>query len=172
MTKPDDEVKAAKKVTPWPLITIGVFGTVLIMAAVAMAWLQFFSISKSIANDSEVYQEQRGSIFDDGQTEREFDGLGRGGEYSRAMAVGVVSQLKGDDVTVIGGGKEVAVTMTDTTRVSGTESDLAVNDSVVIFGTKNDDDSITATRIVVRNDSLFEPPSRERPQMRNNVPSA
>ena len=141
------QVKAAKSVPPWPLITIGVFVTVLVLAFFTVGWLGFASLHKQ-ASRTGGYSMQRGDM----NTRDHFGSRYRGGGYARsAAASGVVTKIDGDTVTIAGYGKQVTVKKTDSTVVSGDKSDLAVNDSVAVYGTTASDGTVTATRILVRN---------------------
>lgn len=80
----------------------------------------------------------------------------RGGPAMRSFAAqGVITAINGDTITVSGGGKQVTVKKTDSTTVSGDETSIAVNDTVAVVGATNSDGTITATRIIVRNESFF-----------------
>jgi hypothetical protein len=148
-----------RQATPWPLVTVGVFGTVLLLAAFAMAWLQFIALGTTIMQDetTEYYWDLQ--QYDEGG-----DGL--------AAATGVITRLDEESATVAGGGQEVVVVITDETRVIGGADGLKVNDTVYVYGAENTDTTITATRIVVDNDGQLAVPMIDQPRPKSNVPSA
>ncbi len=145
----------AQKTPPWPLITIGVVGTVLVLALGAFWWLQLVSLHKTESRTSSSrYGQMERPQFGGGSENGRSDMPNRRG-FSRAVATGVVTAINGNTITVAGGGKQVTVKKTDSTVISGDESDLAVNDTVLVYGTAASDGTVTATRIVVRNSSLL-----------------
>ena len=149
------EVAVVKKRTPWPLITVGIFGTVLLLAAIAMAWLQFVGMHRTASHMGlDQGYSQRSQHF--GYGDRDYSRGGQRGMVARPAATGVVTAVNGDTVTVSGGGKQVTVKTSSMTRITGDETDIAVNDTVVVYGTKNDDGSIAATRIMVRNGATLD----------------
>lgn len=150
------EVAAVKKQTPWPLITVGIFGTVLLLAAVAMAWLQLVGMHRSSVRTSPDYGYSQQHSQQYGSGGRDYSRGGQRGSAARPVATGVVTAVSGDSITVSGGGKQVTVKTSSATRITGDETDVAVNDTVVVYGTKNDDGSIAATRIVVRNSAVLD----------------
>ena len=148
-------VTVVKKRTPWPLITVGIFGTVLLLAAIAMAWLQFVGMHRgAVHTGMDQSYSQRSQQY--GYGGRDYSRGGQRGMAARPAATGVVTAVNGDTVTVSGGGKQVTVKTSSTTRIAGDETDIAVNDTVVVYGTKNDDGSIAATRIMVRNGTTLD----------------
>lgn len=145
---------AAQRATPWPAITLGIVGTVFILAAIATAWLYFFSLSNEVSYEAQTYSEQRDQYYDDEPYLREY-----GDRRGQPVASGVVSEISGDTLTVIGGGDKVSVKQSNATRIVGDESTVAINDTVLIFGSQNDDGSVSATRIVIRNNLLQDEPN-------------
>lgn len=138
---------------PWPLIVIGVVATVLVIAVVAVGWLQLESLRGTTRTASRYSMQQDGTNFGGGQGEYYGNGGGsmRSGRASRPTLSGVVTALTDTTVTVSGSGKQVTVDKTSNTTISGDSSTLAVNDTVLVYGTTNSDGTVSATRIVVRN---------------------
>lgn len=151
---PHGEVAVVKKQTPWPLITVGIFGTVLLFAAIAIAWLQLVGSHRGMLQTGPRYGLNQQSPQQFGG--RDYSRSGPRGSFARPATSGVVTAVNGDTLTVSGSGKQVTVKTSDTTRISGDETDVAVNDTVIVYGTKNDDGSITATRIMIRNSAALD----------------
>lgn len=152
------EIGVAKAQTPWPLIIIGIVGSVVMLALLIGGW--WFVASQAMrglqGGSGAMSLSDRGSgsgrMFER-NAGREF-GAQRGGLIGMAEANGVVTAIDGDTITVAGNGKKVTVKKTDSTIVSGDKNDITVNDSVIISGTTADDGTITASRIVIRNMTL------------------
>lgn len=154
--------------TPWPAITIGIVGTVFVLAAIAVAWLQFFSLGNEASYEAATYNEQRGQYYEgDEPNLREY-----GDRHGQVVASGVVSEINGDTMIVIGGGDKVSVKRSSTTRIVGGEKSVSVNDTVVIFGSRDEDGAVYAARIMVHNDSLQDEPSSRDVDPRSRLPSA
>lgn len=160
--------ETTRRATPWPAITMGIVGTVFILAAIATAWLYFFSVSNQVSYEAQAYSEQRDQYYEDEPYLREY-----GDRHGQVVASGVVSEISGDTLTVIGGGDKVSVKQSRATRIVGDESAVAVNDTVLIFGSQNEDGSVSATRIMVRNNlPQDEPNLREASPRSPRLPSA
>jgi len=151
--KKQKETNAVAGNPPWPLITIGVFATVVILAMFVVIWLAVAAV---------VHDKQRDTAVDEPGWHMTRDN-GRFGWHGRSSvglgeraAQGVVTAINGDTVTVSGSGKQVTVKKTSSTVISGDKNDIAVNDTVVVFGDKADDGTVTAKRIVVRNEDFIE----------------
>ncbi len=147
------EAKVVTSSPPWPVITIGVFATVVVLAIFVVIWVAVAAVvhnrqSEAVANEPGWHMARDNERF--GWHGRSSVGLGE------RAAQGVVTAINGDTVTVSGGGKQTTVKKTTDTIISGDKNDIAVKDTVIIFGTRQDDGSITAKRIVVRNEDPVE----------------
>jgi hypothetical protein len=146
-----EPVKVIKTSPPWPLITIGVFGSV-VLVAVIIGGLMFVrahheqELTTRPGMMGQLDQNGGQQLFNRGGTRR-------GGMMQSAAANGVVTTITGDTITVAGQGKTVTVKKSSTTTIGGDKTDIAVNDSVIVFGTANSDGSVNATRIDVRNEA-------------------
>ena len=137
---------------PWPLITIGVVVTVVVLAIGGLWWLKFATLHTSSNRAAPTYgYSDRSQSRNDARGS--MPGRGRGG-ISRATASGVVTAINGDTITIAGSGKQVTVKKTSDTIISGDESTIAVNDTVLVYGSTADDGTVTATRIMIRNSNL------------------
>lgn len=156
-----------KKPTPWPIITVSVFAVVMLLALVVWGWLVASSALHKLTSERTSGEIGR-------QLEREY--MQRGGERGYGgmwesmtpAASGVIVKIEGDMITVAGQGKQVAVVRTDDTRITGDKTELAVNDTVVVRGDTEDDGTVVADRIVVRNEAKELQDSRPR----RTVPNA
>lgn|GEM_PF-5253986 len=152
--------------TPWPLITIGVVATVVVMAVAVGGWL--FIVGRANGNGTTTRTSRLGAYGFNQQSQggnsngNSYFGNGNGGfggggyrrgSAEQAAADGVITAVNGQTLTVSGQGKQVTVTETNSTVVSGDASSVAVNDTVLVYGTTNSDGSVTATRIVIRNNA-------------------
>ncbi len=152
---PHEESVAAsggQRPTPWPLITVGVFVTILLFALGAIFVMQFALLRGErlhMMQESDRYSQT--SQFGSDDRGWRHDMMEGRGMYGRPELMGVVSAVSGDALTVVGNGKQTTVKKSSDTVVSGDSSSLRVNDSVLIYGTTGDDGTLTATRIVVRN---------------------
>jgi hypothetical protein len=137
--------KAVKSTPPWPLITIGAVASVVVLALLITTWLVVANHHAQMAHASHAQYglNRGGSEF--------FPREQRGFRLGRSVASGVVTAVNGNTLTVSGGGQQVTVKKTDSTTVSGDKTDAAVNDTVLIFGDKASDGTITATRILINN---------------------
>ena len=144
---------------PWPLITIGIVATVIILAVMAMGWGFVVSHSQSPAMRTQTlgrYGTEYGRNGSDGSLNYGSGGgyrRGRGGSLGNIAASGVVTAINGDTITVSGQGKQVTVKKSSSTTISGDATSVAVNDTVIVLGTTNSDGSVDATRIAIRNGS-------------------
>lgn len=146
----DEKAAAVKSKTPWPLVTIGVFATIVVIAlvvagigaAMAMEWATTTRPDGDrtmIENRTFGDRWQRGGgMFDDTTSD---------------IVRGVVVSIDGNKLTIAGGGERTTVTMTDDTMISGDADDIAVDDSVVVRVSEADDGSLEAVRIIVRNET-------------------
>lgn len=152
-----EEMTVVKSSPPWPLITIGVFVTVVLLAISMIGWVFVASLTHGFASNAEreygTMRPERGFGYNEDRMYGR-DDSGRRGGLGLSVANGVVTKIDGDTITVSGQGKQVAVTKTDDTIISGNKQSLAVNDTVIVMGDTEEDDSVTATRIIVRNESL------------------
>lgn len=147
-------VAAVKAAPPWPLITIGVFATVVLVALLFGGWLFLVSHvqapAQTMGRFGTLQQQAGGNYFGGGSGGYRRGGFGGGGNAQSAAFRGVVTAVNGDTLTVAGEGKLTTVQKSDGTTISGDKTDVAVNDTVVIYGTTNSDGSISATQILVR----------------------
>ncbi|MDB5183674.1 MAG: hypothetical protein JWO07_355 [Candidatus Saccharibacteria bacterium] len=146
-------VSVVKAMPPWRLITVGVFATVVVVAVMIAGWMFIL-----------LHHQARPGMMN------RFDGLsqsstgpggfmgrggmrhgGGGGTIQQSAARGVVTAVNGDTITVSGEGKQVTVTKSSSTTISGDKTDVAVNDTVVVYGTTGSDGTVSATQILVHN---------------------
>lgn len=154
--KPEKAVRvehAVKSQPPWPLIAVGVIATVLIVAVVAVGWLQLESLHRTTRVASRYGMQQNDTNFGNNGNQGGYYGSGGSmrGRTTRPTLSGVVTAVTDSTVTVSGNGKQVTVDKTSSTAVSGDSTTIAVNDTVLVYGTTASDGTVTATRIVVRN---------------------
>lgn len=145
---------AVKSQPPWPLIVVGVIATVLIIAVVAVGWLQLESLHRTTRVASRYGMQQNDPNFgtnSGNQGGYYCSGGSMRGRMTRPTLTGVVTAVTDSTVTVSGNGKQVTVDKTSSTTVSGDSTTIAVNDTVLVYGTTASDGTVTATRIVVRN---------------------
>lgn len=152
-------VAAVKASPPWPLIVIGIVATVIIVALFIGGWSFIMSHAQTQTSQygrlRAYSQNQNGNSsagngsYGGGGFRR--NGFGGGSQGQTAAFRGVITAVNGDTLTVAGQGKSVTVTESDSTTISGDKTDVAVNDTIVVYGTTNSDGSISATQIVVRN---------------------
>ena len=150
--KTSKAVEAVKSPTPWPLITVGVFASVVGLAIVLLvcsAFLNHQASNRGMAN--ERFGMNDGDAPGRMYSHRE----NRSDNWQTSVSIvrGVVTAIDGDTLTVSGGGDQVQVKRTSSTVVGGDEMDVAVNDTVVVASEKADDGSMTAIRIMIRNDA-------------------
>lgn len=146
-------VETVKSTPPWPLITVGVVASVVVAACVITLWV-------TLANHRHQMAGQGQARYGFNKGENGFSPRGqRGTHLGRPVASGVITAVNGDTLTVSGGGQQVTVNKSDSTTVSGDKTDAAVNDTVVIFGDKANDGTITASQILIRNEQLNRAPS-------------
>lgn len=159
------EAKAVTQKTPWPLITIGVFATIIVVALIALAasaLLHDRRATDQVTSRSGHMGMNNSDFGSRGGSTNRPDGMSGGrGSFMTPTASGVITAINGDTITVAGGGKQVTVKKTSTTVISGDETAIAVNDTVVVMGTKNSDGSVTATRIMIRNNQTFGRPTAD-----------
>lgn len=154
----EGEVKAAKETggaqrsAAWPLITIGIFATVVALAFVIICWW-VIAAAWHVAVPTGSHGFERSDRFGPREDRRQFERERRGiwGSYATS---GVVTAIDGETVTVSGRGQQVTVKTNDDTVISGDKEELAVNDTVIVYGDEAEDESITATKIIVRNDTI------------------
>lgn len=148
----------AKSSPPWPIITVSVFITVVLFALFAAGWAWVGNVVHLTAanENTRMSRDAQREYSDEMPGSRgSLPYEGRRGAMT-AAASGVIVKIDGDTVTVAGQGKQVIVKTTDDTIVSGDESDLAVNDTVIVIGDTEDDDTVVAKRFVVRNEPIEE----------------
>ncbi|MCA9327768.1 hypothetical protein KDA14_04535 [Candidatus Saccharibacteria bacterium] len=138
-----------KSTPPWPLITVGVVASVVILAVGAAAWL---GVVMHNGNDRSFIAIRHGGIHDWGgfhssPDREEFRERRPNADITR----GVVTAIDGDMLTISGGGKQVKVSRTTETAVRGDKEDVAVNDTVLIIGQNTDNGTMTAKCIMVQN---------------------
>lgn len=157
----------SKSTPPWPAITISVFAGVVVLALLIAGWVWVSAAVHKVATNREFGETSR--MVDRNQDVRGDSVPGQRGIWGMMTpaASGVIIKIEGDTLTVAGQGKQVVVKQTDSTIVSGDKSDLAVNDTVIVIGETNDDDTVAATRIVVRNQQM----ERGESQPRRAVPN-
>lgn len=143
--KDDEPIKAVKSTPPWPLITVGVVGSIVLLAIIVGVW---WAVAMHHAK-------QRMTGFRrSGQSDQQvplYSRHGMRGGRMMAAARGVVTAVNNDSITVSGYGKEVTIKRDSNTTVTGDKTDVAVNDTVTVYGRTNSDGSVVASRIVVRN---------------------
>jgi len=147
------QMTAVKSSPQWPLITIAVFAGIVTVALVIVSWVV---IASSLSDQrGRMHVGVNGSSGAPSFEGRQGTGYGGRGGMRGGMTMnttqGVVTAINGDTITVSGRGKQVTVKKTDDTVISGDSESLAVNDTVIVIGDTEDDDSITATRIIIRN---------------------
>jgi hypothetical protein len=149
--KNDQTVEVIKSSPPWRLITIGVFATVVI-AAVFIGGALFIRAHRVDDQLGRPGLMNHRMIGQRGEGMMNHGGFWRSGTMQAPVARGVVTAVNGDTITVSGLGKQVTVKKSSSTTISGDKSDVAVNDTVTVYGTTNPDNSISATRISVNNE--------------------
>lgn len=153
------DVKVVKSNPPWPLISIGIFATVVMLAFVIVGWTLVASTTHprtavGIGND-----DLPGHYQPEGRMYHRGGGMfGDKGNDIFAMNIthGVVTAINGDTLTVSGNGKQVTVKKTSSTVIGGDKPAVSVNDTVIIIGDTESDESVTAMRIIIRNDSFMD----------------
>lgn len=163
----ESTMATSKSTPPWPAITISVFAGVVVLALIAGGWVWTSAVVHNVVTSREF--SERGHSMDKNRDLRGDSVPGQRGIWGMMTpaASGVIIKIEGDTITVAGQGKQVVVKQTDSTIVSGDKSDLAVNDTVIVIGETNDDDTVAATRIVVRNQQM----ERGESQPRRAVPN-
>lgn len=160
---PDKEIKseevtkkdAPKKSSSWIVWTViaGILVLVIIGGGAAWAmraWMQNHQPAQrpglQLLNNTPRYSNQRTFYVQQSSS----DGLTTTSTTTQyTQTQGVVTAVSGSSITVAGGGKSQAITTnSSTTYVGGTKP--AVNDSVIVTGTKSGS-TITATQVEVLN---------------------
>lgn len=154
-----ETLQTNRKTAPWPLITIGVFAVVVMVAFLVVCW---WAIAAALhtAMPSGPRGGDMPSRFGYGNDAGGFERRERRELWNAAEASGVVTKINGDTITISGRGKQVTITRTDDTVVGGDKEEVAVNDTVLVYGDTEDDGSVTASRIVVRNQVIMEEDAR------------
>lgn len=151
----DEGEKSTIRPAPWPMTTVGIFVAIIIAAFVVMCWwaiLFALQVAKPVVS-SENDRTGRWALGN----ERRESGWNERRSARGAVAVsGVVTAIDGSTVTVSGRGEQVTVRQNDDTVVGGDANELAVNDTVIVFGDTEADGSVTAQRILVRNKGMSE----------------
>lgn len=158
---------ASKSTPPWPAITISVFVAVVLGAILIAGWAWVSTALHKVSTSREFGETSR--LFERGLEPREDAGPGQRGVWGMMTpaASGVITKVDGNALTVAGQGKQVTVVLDDDTTVTGDKTEVAVNDTVVVIGEENDDGTVQATRIVVRNEAS----ERRESQPRRTVPN-
>jgi hypothetical protein len=144
-------VDAVKNLQPWSYVTVGVFGTVVVLATIIMG-LHVFAVHRP---DHEAMGMKQFVLQERG--ERMF-GHSRAHVAKHDVVQGVITQVEGDTLTVSGNGTQVTVKRSASTVVGGDKADVAVNDTVLVVGDKASDGSVSAAKIVVMNRELNRAP--------------
>jgi hypothetical protein len=126
----------------WPMVTIGIFATIIGLAIIAVAWIMIALASSYVTNSQNT--KDSWMLHDDSTDTSE-------SSDTRDMIRGVVTDFEGDFLTVRGDGREVIVLVTDDVTVSGSKRTVAINDTVVMYGSEYDDGTFEAEHIVIRN---------------------
>ncbi|MFZ2544784.1 MAG: DUF5666 domain-containing protein [Candidatus Saccharimonadales bacterium] len=138
--------------TPWPLITVGAVTLIVVLALIATSWLMIAVHSSNVMSRNDamfgrtLQQNGDGRVFSRGG-----DNFGGRRGFAEGATKGVITAIDGNTLTVSGNGKQVTVKKTSSTVVGGNNTTLAINDSVIIIGNAGDDGVITATHIMVHN---------------------
>ncbi len=164
----EGEVTAKKVSPPWPVITVAVFISVLLLALAAVSWLWVQGAVTSNVRDMQSRLPAQERQFGYDTEERHERWYGGFGNMTAPAASGVVTKIDGDTLTVAGYGKAISVKTTDETIVSGDGDTVEVNDTVVVTGDTDDDGTVTATRVIIRN----EPAGRPQLENRRTPPNA
>ncbi len=143
-----ETVTAVKTSPPWPLITIGVVASFVILAIIigGSTFIHAHFAAARTQSYGRYGLSQQGGASNGG-------GFRRGGMMQAAAVRGVITAVNGNTLTVAGEGKSTTVTKSDSTTISGDKTAVAVDDTVVVYGTTGNDGSVSATRIVVRNEA-------------------
>lgn len=165
-------IKPVQSSPPWPLITIGIVATVLVAAVVVGGW---WFVMRHGQTRNTRQAGQYGMMY--GSNSSSQNGSYFGGRYRRGMmqsaaASGVIIAVNGQTLTVSGQGKQVTVTESSSTIISGDATSVAVNDTVLVYGTTNSDGSVTATQIVVRNSTPASGASSDETPQNTTAPGA
>ena len=152
---PSTQAAVTKSAAPWPFITIGVFVSVVVLAVVVVAWAGMAVLLHTTMDETTGYERyDRGGYSNDGNLRERTPGGMRG--MSSVVASGVVTAIDGDAITVSGRGEQVKVTKFGDTFIGGDKANLEVNDTVIVTGDVKEDGSVTATRIIIRNQAPTE----------------
>ena len=160
------EAKVVAQKAPWPLITIGIFVSVIVIALIVLAATIVFRDHR-MANSQGIMDMDSMSMNDNdfgphrGSTNRSGSASRGHGSFMTPAANGVITAINGDTITVAGGGRQVTVKKTTSTSIGGSKSAVAVNDTVIVIGTTESDGSVTATRIMIRNNQNFGHPAAD-----------
>jgi hypothetical protein len=145
----DTSVERVKTTPPWPFITVGVFASVVVAALFVTGGLIMAGHHRDHHVDGFGPFGAKERMSRMSSHHEAF-----GGRMHMTPAVhGVVTAISGDILTVSGGGTQVNVERSSDTDIKGDKTDVAVNDTVIIYGTK-DGDTVSATKILVRNQDL------------------
>ena len=152
--------------TPWPYITVSIVGVVVLLAAAATIWLQFFAPAPTTYDTG---RNRSGDYFDRRDySDRHFNAA----TGTEIEFYGVISKQTSDMLTVIGGGKQVTVRVVDDTHIRSDGQKLAINDTIAVVGTEDSDGTVTATHVMVVNDEVFDRYDRDDPPPKQRSPSA
>ena len=150
-----ETLQTNRKTAPWPLVTVGVFAVVVMVAFLVVCWWAIAAAMPSGPHASDMP-----GRFGYGNDDSGFERRERRELWNAAEASGVVTKINGDTITISGRGKQLTITRTDDTVVGGDKEEVAVNDTVLVYGDTEDDGSVTASRIVVRNEIIMEEDAR------------
>ena len=150
-------VVAADRSRKWVIAVV--IGAVVLYAIIAIVgvWALRMWNERHTAMTDLPQMSQRFDVYHRGMGERTFTSRSSSSDgltttttttvYTQTQ--GVVTKVDGDTITVAGGGKTQTI-KTDASTTYSDDTKPAVNDTVVIVGTK-DSDTITATQVAVYN---------------------
>lgn len=154
-----DTKETKRRAAPWPVLTIGIFAAILFVAFIIICWWAIV-FAWHAATPSGSRAEDMPGLYGYGGDDRRLDWGDRRELWNAADASGVVTAVNGDTITVSGRGEQVTVKKTQDTVIRGDKEEVAVNDTVLVYGETEDDGSITAARILIRNESMMDEGSR------------
>lgn len=157
VTQPTDTARTKRKLPKlapgwWALIVAGLVFAVLGVCAVGSAAVRMISHKDSVVatqtGDRQLMPQRGSSSMQGGGMMR-----GPGGSFgdtsdstNGTRVSGVVIAVDGSTITVAGNGTTTKVVVNDSTTYTGDDKPAAVNDTIMVVGTKSDD-TITATRV-------------------------
>lgn len=120
-----------------------------------------FALQRSVSSDDDWRSGSRGMMAQDSDYTMQRGGgeirggmMGRGGyesgnDMNTTRVNGVVTSVDGSIITVAGNGQTTKVVVTDDTTYVGDDKPAAVNDTIMVVGTKQGD-TFTATRVMLQ----------------------